>query len=70
MLAAHEPRLAGVVAYYPTIETPRLPSQEWDVVAQAATIACPVHLITPGNDHLTSRAVFEALQTSLQSRPR
>jgi carboxymethylenebutenolidase len=69
VLAAHEPRLAGVVAYYPTIETPRLPSQEWDVVAEAATIACPVHLMTPGNDHLTSRAVFEALQTSLQGRP-
>jgi carboxymethylenebutenolidase len=69
LLGAHEPRLAGVVAYYPTIETPRLPSQEWDVVAQASGIACPVHLITPGIDHLTSRAVFDALQTSLQSRP-
>ena len=69
LLGAHELRLAGVVAYYPTIETPRLPSQEWDVVAQASSIACPVHLITPGIDHLTSRAIFDALQTSLQSRP-
>jgi carboxymethylenebutenolidase len=68
VLAAHDNRLAGLVSYYPTIETPRLKSQEWDVVAEAADITCPVHMMVPGNDHLTSRAVFEDLQKSLQSR--
>jgi carboxymethylenebutenolidase len=68
VLAAHDRRLAGLVSYYPTIETPRLKSQEWDVVAEAADITCPVHMIVPGNDHLTSRAVFDELQNSLQGR--
>ena len=67
-LAARDSRLAGLVSYYPTIETPRLKSQEWDVVADSANIACPVHMITPGNDHLTSRAVFDELQGVLQGR--
>ena len=51
VLAAQDHRLAGLVSYYPTIETPRLKSQEWDVVAEAANITCPVHMIVPGNDH-------------------
>jgi carboxymethylenebutenolidase len=68
LLGANDNRLAGIVPYYPTIETPRLPTQERDVVADAVNIACPVHLITPGNDHLTSNEVFQALQTNLQSR--
>ena len=68
VLGAHDKRLSGIVSYYPTIETPRLQSQEWDAVAEAANIACPVHLITPGNDHLTSHETFFALQKNLQSR--
>jgi carboxymethylenebutenolidase len=68
VLAAHDQRLRGIVSYYPTIETPRLPSQEWDAVAEAVNIACPVHLITPGNDHLTSHETFQMLQKNLQSR--
>jgi carboxymethylenebutenolidase len=68
VLGAHDQRLSGIVSYYPTIETPRTKSQEWDAVAEAVTIACPVHLITPGNDHLTSHDTFQALQKNLQSR--
>lgn len=68
VLGARDHRLAGLVSYYPSIETPRLKSQECDVVAEAANITCPVHMITPGKDHLTSRAVFDQLQRSLQSR--
>jgi len=68
LLGANDQRLAGIVPYYPTIEAPRLPTQERDVVADAINIACPVHLITPGKDHLTSNEVFHALQKNLQSR--
>ncbi len=67
-LAARDPRLTGLVAYFPSIETPRLASQEWDVVAEAVNIPCPVHMITPGKDHLTSRDVFQALQRNLEGR--
>ncbi len=68
VLGACDKRLAGLVSYYPTIESPRLASQERDAVAEARNIACPVHLITPGNDHLTSHATFQELQKNLQSR--
>ena len=68
LLGANDKRLSGVVPYYPTIETPRQAGQEIDVVARAVDIACPVHLIAPGNDHLTSNEIFMALQTNLQSR--
>ncbi len=67
-LAEHDHRLSGLAAYYPSIETPRHASQEWDVVAEAVRIQCPVHLVTPGNDHLTSGDVFRALQNNLQAR--
>jgi len=69
LLCAHDRRIACCVPYYPTIETPLLPGQDEDVVAQAASIRCPVHMITAGNDHLTSRDVFTRLQQNLQSRP-
>jgi carboxymethylenebutenolidase len=68
LLAANEKRLSAVVPFYPSIEAPRLPSQERDVVAEAVNITCPVHLIAPGNDHITSREVFLALQANLQRR--
>ena len=34
----------------------------------ASGIACPVHLITAGKDHLTSREVSLRLQANLQGR--
>ena len=68
IVAARHKRIAACLAYYPTIETPPLPGQDEDVVALAAEIACPVHMITAGKDHLTSREVFLRLQASLQSR--
>jgi carboxymethylenebutenolidase len=69
LLAETDHRLAGLVSYYPTIETPRLPNQQRDVVAEAADIGCPVHMITAGKDHLTSHEVFRELQANLQRRP-
>ena len=37
-------------------------------MALAASIACPVHMIRAGKDHLTSDDVFRRLQANLQSR--
>lgn len=68
LLAAREPRIAACVSYYPTIETPPLHGQTEDVVALVADIACPVHMIRAGKDHLTSEDVFQRLQASLQRR--
>jgi carboxymethylenebutenolidase len=68
LLAARDTRIAACVSYYPTIETPPLPGQDEDVVALAATIACPVHMIRAGKDHLTSDGVFLRLQANLQRR--
>jgi carboxymethylenebutenolidase len=69
LLCEQERRLAACVPYYPTIEAPRQPGQDVDVVAQASAIACPVHMVTAGTDHLTSRETFLELQKNLQSRP-
>jgi len=68
LLSAREQRVAACVSYYPTIETPPLPGQDEDVVALAARIPCPVHMIRAGQDHLTSDNVFQRLQANLQSR--
>jgi carboxymethylenebutenolidase len=68
LLCARERRVAACVSYYPTIETPPLPGQDEDAVALAKTIACPVHMIRAGKDHLTSEDVFQRLQANLQSR--
>lgn len=68
LLAAREESIAACVSYYPTIETPPLRGQDENVVALAKTIACPVHMIRAGQDHLTSDDVFQRLQASLQSR--
>jgi carboxymethylenebutenolidase len=68
LLSARDRRIAACLSYYPTIETPPLPGQDEDVVALAAGIACPVHMIAAGKDHLTSREVFLRLQAALQGR--
>jgi carboxymethylenebutenolidase len=67
-LGARDARLAGIVSYYPSINDPRRASEEIDVVVEASKIECPVHLISPGADHITSRKTFETLQSSLESR--
>jgi carboxymethylenebutenolidase len=67
-LGARDERLAGIVSYYPSINDPRRPSEQIDVTVEASKIKCPVHLIAPGNDHITSRKTFETLQASLEGR--
>lgn len=68
LLAAHDPRLAACVAYYPSIVDPLPPNQDEDAVALAGQIQCPVQLVYPGQDHVTSPATFRALQASVQAR--
>ncbi|MEC3978934.1 dienelactone hydrolase family protein [Amycolatopsis sp. H20-H5] len=68
LLAARDPRLAGVVAYHPTIlETPP-PHHRLDAVESAASITAPVLVLYPEADTLVTRPVFDRLQASLQSR--
>ncbi|HUZ72092.1 MAG TPA: dienelactone hydrolase family protein [Stellaceae bacterium] len=68
MLAAQDRRLAACAAIYPSIHAPNQPSQDEDAVARAAAIACPVQLVYPGRDHITSNETFHRLQQNLQRR--
>jgi carboxymethylenebutenolidase len=68
LLAAHSRQLAACVAYYPSIVDPLPPNQPEDAVALAGEIRCPVQLVYPGRDHVTSPATFHALQAALQAR--
>jgi dienelactone hydrolase len=38
-----------------------------DALALAANIACPVHMLRPGNDHVSSPETYEALTRALLS---
>ncbi len=68
LLAAHSPDVAACVAYYPSIVDPLPPNQTEDAIALGAAIRCPVQLIYPGQDHVTSPATFAALQAAVQAR--
>jgi carboxymethylenebutenolidase len=68
LFGAHEPRLRAVVACYPSIPAKLNPGQDVEPVMAAAAIACPVQVVYPGHDQVTSRPVFEKLQTTLQAR--
>jgi carboxymethylenebutenolidase len=68
LLAAHSRQVAACVAYYPSIVDPRPPNQPEDAVALGGEIRCPVQLIYPGQDHVTSPATFAALQAAIQAR--
>ena len=66
--AARDKRLKACAMAYPSIENPRLANQELDALGLAASIDCPVHLIRPGNDHVTSPETYEVLTRSLLTR--
>ena len=68
LLAAHHPEVAACVAYYPSIVDPLPANQAEDAVALSRQTRCPVQVIYPGRDHVTSPATFHALQGALQSR--
>ena len=66
--AARDKRLRGCAMAYPSIEDPRLPNQELDALALAPEIACPVHVLRPGNDHVTTPETYEVLTRALFKR--
>jgi carboxymethylenebutenolidase len=66
--AARDKGIAACAAAYPSIESPRLANQEWDAVALAADIGCPVQMLRPGIDHVASPETYEALTSSLLRR--
>lgn len=68
LLAAHDARVQAAVASYPSIPAQHVAGQSMEPVPLAGAIACPVQLLYPGKDVVTSRPVFEALQTILQGR--
>lgn len=67
-LAARERRLNAAVAYYPSIRDPRH-EKEIDAVAVAGEIRCPLQVVYPGKDHVTSNATFAALRKQLDGCP-
>lgn len=66
--ASQDRSIAACAMAYPSIESPRLPNQAMDALALASDIACPVHMIRPGNDHVTSPETYDALTRALLSR--
>lgn len=66
--AERDRRLSAVVAAYPSIPPQRQPGQDLEPIPAAGRIACPVQLLYPGQDRVTPRPVFEALQVGLQGR--
>lgn len=69
LLGAREHRLAGVTAFHPTVPSQLRPHQTHDAIADAAAITAPVLVSYPSADTMVTNADFEALQTSLHSRP-
>jgi carboxymethylenebutenolidase len=68
IFASREPRLRAAVACYPSIPAQRSPGQDIEPVPASAGIACPVQIVYPGQDRVTPRPVFRALQAILQGR--
>jgi carboxymethylenebutenolidase len=67
-LCAAEPRLKACVAYHPSIDSPP-PARHLDAVDAAKNVGCPVQLLYPGRDRITSRETFMALRENLEKRP-
>jgi carboxymethylenebutenolidase len=68
MLSAREERISACASIYPTIHVPKNPNQDEDVISRAAEIACPVLLVYPGKDHITTNDAFGRVQDQLQRR--
>jgi len=68
LLAAKDARITACASVYPSIPAPRGPNQEEDAISRAAEIACPVQVLYPGRDHVTSNDTFSRLQQMLQRR--
>ena len=71
LLCAKDKRIKACVAAYPSIENPRLANQELDAVALSAQIECPVHIVQPGKDHVSSVETYDSAQRHpAQAQPR
>ncbi|HZT51144.1 MAG TPA: dienelactone hydrolase family protein [Stellaceae bacterium] len=68
LLAARDRRIEACAAVYPSIREPRPANQPDDAVAIAGDVPCPVQLLYPGRDNVTSNDTFFRLQQSLQRR--
>ncbi len=68
LAAARDKRIKACAAAYPSIEMPRLPNQEQDALALAADIACPVHIVQPGHDHVAIPETYATLKAALTKR--
>jgi carboxymethylenebutenolidase len=66
--AADDKCIKGCAMAYPSIENPRLSNQELDALTLASDIACPVHMLQPGNDHVTHPETYETLKQALYKR--
>jgi carboxymethylenebutenolidase len=66
--AADDKSIKACAIAYPSIESPRLPNQELGALALASDIACPVHMLQPGNDHVTKPETYETLKQALYKR--
>jgi carboxymethylenebutenolidase len=67
LLAAQDPRIAAVVAYYPTMRDPK-PALVVDPVPLMGKVTCPVQVHYPGRDVLTPHANFQRLRAALEAR--
>ncbi len=67
-LAARERRLSLAVAYYPSIRDPKR-DEELDTPALVPEIRCPLQVVYPGKDHVTSNATFRRLREGLDQSP-
>jgi len=68
LLCAKDKRIRACAAAYPSIESPRLANQELDAVELSAQIECPVHILQPGKDHVSSPETYAALNARLHKR--
>ena len=66
--AVRDRRICACAMAYPSIESPRLANQESDALALAENVECPIHLLRPGHDHVTSPETYEKLTQALLSR--
>jgi carboxymethylenebutenolidase len=64
VLAAREPRLDVCVSYYPSMREERR-AGEADAALEAANIQCPLQVMYPANDHVTSNATFRRYRDAL-----
>jgi carboxymethylenebutenolidase len=69
LLGARDHRVASVTAFHPTVPSRLAANHTYDAIADAAAITAPVMVVYPSADSIVPVADFEALQTSLQSRP-